>query len=60
MRALISSRLATTRTKLQLVKATAKHPRDVQRKSVRIKSDLEREPVRYKGSFKFVKVGSIA
>lgn len=47
MRTLISSQRATTHTKLQLVKATAKHLRDVQRQSARIKGYFEREPVRH-------------
>ncbi|WP_284413918.1 IS630 family transposase [Acidovorax sp. SUPP3334] len=41
------TKLAPARTKLQLVKATARHLRSVQRKPERIKSYFEHEPVRY-------------
>lgn len=41
------TKLAPARTKLQLVKATAKHLRSVQRQPERIKSYFEHEPVRY-------------
>jgi hypothetical protein len=41
------TQLAPARTKLQLVKATAKHLRSVQRQPERIKSYFEHEPVRY-------------
>ena len=41
------TKLAPARTKLQLVKATARHLRSVQRQPDRIKSYFEHEPVRY-------------
>jgi transposase len=41
------TKLAPARTKLQLVKATAKHLRSVQRQPERIKSYFEHKPVRY-------------
>ena len=41
------TKLAPARTKLQLVKATAKHLRSVQRQPERIKSYFQHEPVRY-------------
>jgi transposase len=41
------TKLAPARTKLQLVKATARHLRSVQRQPERIKSYFEHEPVRY-------------
>jgi transposase len=41
------TKLAPARTKLQLVKATAKHLRSVQRQPERIKRYFEHEPVRY-------------
>ena len=41
------TKLAPARTKLQLVKATARHLRSVQRQPARIKSYFEHEPVRY-------------
>ena len=41
------TKLVPARTKLQLVKATAKHLRSVQRQAGRIKSYFEHEPVRY-------------
>ena len=41
------TKLAPARTKLQLVKAAARHLRSVQRKPNRIKSYFEHEPVRY-------------
>ena len=41
------TKLAPARTKLQLLKATARHLRSVQRKPERIKSYFEHEPVRY-------------
>jgi hypothetical protein len=40
------TKLALARTKLQLVKATARHLRSVQCKPERIKSYFEHEPVR--------------
>ena len=39
--------LAPARTKLQLVKATARHLRSVQRQPERIRKYFEHEPVRY-------------
>jgi len=41
------TKLAPARTKLQLVKATSKHLRSVQRQPARIKRYFEHEPVRY-------------
>jgi transposase len=41
------TKLAPARTKLQLVKSTAKHLRSVQRQPERIKRYFEHEPVRY-------------
>jgi len=41
------TKLAPARTKLQLVKATSKHLRSVQRQPERIKRYFEHEPVRY-------------
>lgn len=41
------TKLAPARTKLQLVKATAKHLRSVQRQPDRIRKYFEHEPVRY-------------
>ncbi len=41
------TKLAPARTKLQLVKAAARHLRSVQRQPERIKSYFEHEPVRY-------------
>ncbi len=41
------TKLAPARTKLQLVKATARHLRSVQRQPQRIRSYFEHEPVRY-------------
>ena len=41
------TKLAPARTKLQLVKATAKHLRSVQRQPERIRKYFEHEPVRY-------------
>jgi transposase len=41
------TKLAPARTKLQLVRATSKHLRSVQRQPERIKSYFEHEPVRY-------------
>jgi len=41
------TKLAPARTKVQLVKATAKHLRSVQRQPERIKSYFEHKPVRY-------------
>ena len=41
------TRLAPARTKLELVNATARHLRSVQRKPDRIKSYFEHRPVRY-------------
>lgn len=41
------TKLAPARTKLQLVKATARHLRSAQRKPERIKRYVEHEPVRY-------------
>ncbi len=41
------TKLAPARTKLQLVKATAKHLRSVQRRLERIKSYFQHAPVRY-------------
>ncbi|WP_284411821.1 transposase, partial [Acidovorax sp. SUPP3334] len=41
------TKLAPARTKLQLVKATARHLRSVQRQPARIKSYFEHEHVRY-------------
>ena len=41
------TKLAPARSKLQLVKATARHLRSVQRRPERIKSYFEHEPVRY-------------
>jgi transposase len=41
------TKLAPARTKLQLVRATSKHLRSVQRQPQRIKSYFEHEPVRY-------------
>ena len=41
------TKLAPARTKLQLVKATARHLRSVQRQPERIKKYFEHGPVRY-------------
>jgi len=41
------TKLAPARTKLQLLKATSRHIRSVQRQPERIKSYFEHEPVRY-------------
>jgi hypothetical protein len=41
------TKLAPARTKLQLVKATARHLRSVQRQPQRIKKYFEHDPVRY-------------
>ena len=41
------TKLAPARTKLQLVKATAKHLRSVQRQPERIKRYMQHAPVRY-------------
>ncbi|MCA3219976.1 MAG: IS630 family transposase, partial [Burkholderiales bacterium] len=41
------TKLAPARTKLQLVKATAKHLSSVQRQPERIKSDFQHAPVKY-------------
>lgn len=41
------TKLAAARTKLQLVKATARHLRSVQRRPERIRKYFEHEPVRY-------------
>ena len=41
------TKLAPARTKLQLVKATARHLRSVQRQPARIKKYFEHGPVRY-------------
>ena len=41
------TKLAPALTRLQLVKATASHPRGVQRQPKRIKSHLQHDPVRY-------------
>ena len=46
---------APARTKLQFVKATAKHLRSVQRQPERIRKYIEHEPVRYAACFKFIK-----
>jgi tRNA U34 5-methylaminomethyl-2-thiouridine-forming methyltransferase MnmC len=41
------TKLTPARTKLQLVKATARHLRSVQRQPERIRKYFEHEPVRY-------------
>lgn len=41
------TKLAPARAKLQLVKATSRHLRSVQRRPERIKSYFEHEPIRY-------------
>ncbi|MFN7478217.1 MAG: IS630 family transposase, partial [Burkholderiales bacterium] len=41
------TKLAPARTKLHLVKATARHLRSVQRQPQRIKKYFEHDPVRY-------------
>jgi len=41
------TKLAPARTTLQLVKATARHLRSVQRQPQRIKKYFEHDPVRY-------------
>lgn len=41
------TKLASVRTKLQLVQAAARHLRSVQRQPERIKRYCEHEPVRY-------------
>jgi len=41
------TKLAPARTKLQLVKATSRHLRSVQRQPDRIKSHFQHDPVRY-------------
>jgi hypothetical protein len=41
------TKLAPARTKLQLVKATSRHLRSVQRQPERVKNHFQHEPVRY-------------
>ena len=50
---------APARTKLQLVKATARHLRSVQRQPERIRKYFEHGPVRYAARGKFIGAGSI-
>lgn len=53
------TKLAPSRTKLQLVKATAKHLSSVQRPPERIEVHFQHEPVRYAARVRCFNTGSI-